>query len=126
MKTGLKEVSPPAYKDCIFQLNPDGTINVVYHGALVFDHLPIPAFGSMGPSSNSTGSRFALVARTAGLNDNIWVDDFELTPVTPPGGVRISTQPVSQTILVNHSMTNTVGLNDTNGVTYQWYRGPTD
>jgi hypothetical protein len=107
----------PIYEDAIVQLNTDGTLNVVYHGALVFDHLPIPGFSFI------SGGRFALAARTGGLNDNIWVDDFELTSVTNSGGsFRITTEPVSQMVLVNHAATFTVGVNDTNGVTYQWLR----
>jgi hypothetical protein len=53
------------------------------------------------------------------------MDDFQLTTVTTPGAVRITTQPISQTILVNHAMTNNVAVNDATGVTYQWYRGAT-
>jgi hypothetical protein len=124
METGLNEDTTPAYKDCIIQLNTDGTLNVVYHGALVFNHLVIPGFASVGPSSNTTGSRFAIAARTGGLNDNIWLDDFELTTATTSGSVRITQSPVNQTILVNHALTNTVALNDPTGVTYQWFRGP--
>lgn len=117
METGLNDDLSPRYQDTIVQLNTDGTLNVVYHGALVFDHLPIPSFTSV------TGGRFAIAARTGGLNANIWVDNFELTSVTTPGAIRITTQPVSQTILVNHAMTSTVEVNDTAGVTYQWFRG---
>lgn len=125
METGLNDDGTPAYKDCIVQLNTDDTLSVVYHGDLVFDHLAIPTFASVGPANNSFASRFALVARTGGLNDNIWLDNFELTTVTTPGTVRIAQPPSNQTILVNHAMTNTVAVNDPTGVTYQWYRGTT-
>ncbi len=101
-------------------MNTDGTLNVVYHGALVFDRLPVPAFSSI------TGGRFAIAARTGGLNDNIWVDNFQLTSVTNSGAIRITTQPVNQTILVNHAVTNTVIVNDAAGVTYQWVRNGTN
>ena len=126
METGLNDDGTPAYKDTIIQVNPDATMSVVYHGAVVFDRLAIPAFGSVGPSTNSFGSRFAIAARTGGLNDNIWIDNFELTTVTtPPVTVRITQQPTNQTILVDHAMTNAVAVNDTTGVTYQWCRGAT-
>lgn len=120
METGLNDDLSPRYQDTIVQLNTDGTLNVVYHGALVFDHLPVPGFTSI------TGGRFAIAARTGGLNANIWVDDFELTSATTPGDIRITTQPVSQTILVNHAVTNTLAVNDTTGVTYQWLRNGTN
>jgi hypothetical protein len=116
METGLNDDLTPRFQDTIIQLNNDATISVVYHGAVVFNRLPIPVFGSI------TGGRFAVAARTGGLNANMWMDNFELTSVTNAGDIRITTQPVSQTILVNHAMTNTVGVNDTTGVSYQWFR----
>jgi hypothetical protein len=117
METGVdpNDGITPLYQDTIVQLNVDGTINVVYHGALVFDHLPIPF-------SSIAGGRFAIAARTGGLNDNIWIDNFELTTVTTSGAIRITTQPTNQTVLVNHAFTNAVIVNDPTGATYQWYR----
>jgi len=119
METGVNpNDGTPLYQDTIVQLNVDGTINVVYHGSLVFDHLPIP-FGSI------TGGRFAIAARTGGLNDNIWLDNFELTTTTNSGTIRITSSSGNQTILVNHAVTNTVAVNDPTGATYQWYRNGT-
>ncbi|HEY5912587.1 MAG TPA: immunoglobulin domain-containing protein, partial [Verrucomicrobiae bacterium] len=109
----------PVYADTIVQLNTDGTLNVVYHGDLVFDHLPIPSFSSI------SGGRFALAARTGGAYDNFWFDNIEITSVTTPGSVRIYGQSGNQTILINHAMTNTVTVVDPAGVAYQWYRGST-
>jgi hypothetical protein len=117
LETGANPDLTPIYGDCIIQMNDDATLNVVFHGALVFDHLPLPTFGSV------SGGRFALAARTGGLNENMWFDNIQITSVTQPGAVRIIGQSGDQTILVNHAMTNTVALNDTAGVTYQWYRG---
>lgn len=117
IETGLNADGTPAWDDTIVQLNSDGTLNVVYRGALVFDRLPIPQFGSI------SGGRFAFAADTGGLNDNFWIDNVEITSVTTPGAVRITAQSTSQTILVNHAMTNSVAVNDATGVTYQWYRG---
>lgn len=120
METGLDPVDgvTPLYRDAIIQLNVDGTLNVVYHGALVFDHVPVP-FGSI------TGGRFAIAARTGSLNDNIWVDNVELTSVTTSGPIRITSNPANQTVLVNHAATNTVAVNDPAGATFQWYRNGT-
>ena len=126
METGANDDGTPAYKDTIIQMNPDGTLSVVYHGAIVFDHLPVPAFSSVGTATNASGSRFAIAALTGGLTDNFWLDNFELSTVTNSGTVRITTQPTSQSILVNHGYTNSVGVNDTTGVTYQWYRNGTN
>jgi hypothetical protein len=119
METGINPAdSTPLYQDTIVQLNVDGTINVVYHGSLVFDHLPIP-FASI------TSGRFAIAARTGSLNDNIWLDNFELTTTTNSGTIRIISNPGNQTILINHAVTNTVAVNDPIGATYQWYRNGT-
>jgi hypothetical protein len=103
--------------DAIVQLNNDGTINVVYRGSLIFDHLVVPGFTSI------SGGSFAIAGRTGGLNENIWVDNVELTTVTSSGAVRIVGQSGNQTVLVNHAATNSITVNDPTGVTYQWYRG---
>src|SRR6266571_3998104 len=115
MESGLNDDGTPAYTDVIIQLNTDGTLNVLYHGALLFDQLPIP-FGSL------SGGSFALAARTGGLNENIWMDNIELTTVTTPGALRITSQPANQSVLVGHAATFSLGLNNTNTVTYQWFR----
>ena len=116
METGVNDDLTPRYQDTIIQLNTDGTLNVVYHGALVFDHLPVPGFTSI------TGGRYAFAARTGGLYDNIWLDDFQLTSDTTAGAIRITSQPVSQTILINHALTNRVEVNDPTSVTFQWFK----
>jgi hypothetical protein len=120
METGYDPADgiTPLYRDVIIQLNVDGTLNVVYHGTLVYDHLPIP-FASI------TGGRFAIAARTGSLNDNIWVDNIELTSITTSGPIRITSNPVNQLILVNHAVTNTVAVNDPVGAAFQWYRNGT-
>ncbi len=119
METGVNPDGTPAFDDTIIQLGTDGTVTVVYRGALVWDRLPIPRFASI------SGGSFALAARTGGLNENQWVDNLELTTTTTPGTVRIYSQSGNQTILVNHAMTNTVTVVDPTGVAYQWYRGTT-
>jgi len=119
METGTNLDATPAFDDTIIQLNTDGTLNVVYRGDLVYDHLLVPGLGA------TIGGRFFIGGRTGGLNDNIWVDNLELTTVTNSGTVRIVAQPASQTILVGHAVTFSVGVNDTNGITYQWLRNGT-
>jgi len=119
METGTNSDGTPAFDDTIIQLNTDGTLNVVYRGDLVFDHLTVPGFGAIA------GGRFAIAARSGGLNENMWVDNIQLTTITNSGALRIVSQPASQSILVNHSDTFSVGVNDTNGVTYQWLRNGT-
>src|SRR6185369_4877310 len=62
------------YGDAIVQLNTDGTLNVVYRGVVVFNNLPLPSFTSI------SGGSFAVVARSGGLNENVSLDNFQLTP----------------------------------------------
>ncbi len=110
----------PGYDDTIVQLDANsGTVNVVYRGALVFNRVPIPSFIS------ASGASCAIGARTGGLNENVWVDNLQLTTATSPGTIYISTPPSSQTILIGHAYTNSVIVNTPTGVTYQWYRGST-
>ena len=75
------ETAADTYGDTIIQLNSDATINVVYRGVLVFDKLPVPGFVSY------SGGRFAIAARTGGLNANISVDNLQITTETTPGAL---------------------------------------
>jgi len=111
------ETAADTYGQTIVQLNTDGTLNVVYRGVLVFDRLPVPNFVSY------SGARFALAARTGGLNANFSLDNLQITEVTGVGGLRIATQPVAQTVLVSRPATFSVVVNDATGTTYQWMRG---
>ena len=110
------ETAPYEYGDTIVQLNTDATINVVYRGVLVFDKLPVPGFVSY------SGGRFALAARTGGLNADISVDNFKLTTETTPGTLRIASQPTPQTVPVGRPASFAVTVNDPVGTTYQWMR----
>jgi len=117
METGTNLDGTPAWDDTIIQLNSDGTLNVVFRGDLVFSNLVLPGFGSMA------GAQYAWAGRTGGSYENIWFDKIELTTVTISGATRITSQPASQMILVNHPVTFQVGVADSTGMTYQWARG---
>jgi hypothetical protein len=76
----------PTYKDTIIQLHTDGTLDVVYNGALVLSHLVVPGFRSIA------AGRFALAANTGsgedwvpGITSHMTVDNFQLTAVIAPG-----------------------------------------
>jgi hypothetical protein len=84
------------YKDTIIQLHTDGTLDVVYNGALVSSHLAVPGFTSIA------GGRFALAANTGsgedfvpGITSHMSVDNFQLTVVTAPGEPRIRAERVT-------------------------------
>jgi hypothetical protein len=107
------------YAPVVIQLANDGTITVAYKGNVLFNHLLIPGFGSIA------GGRFAIVGRTGGLNENIWVDNLQITTDLTPGPLRITTAPSAQTVLVGKTATFNVAVNDTNGVTYQFFKNGT-
>jgi hypothetical protein len=78
------------YRDTIIQLHTDGTLDVVYNGALVSSHLAVPGFTSIA------GGRFALSANTGSaeewipdITSHMSVDNFQLTVVTAPGQPRL-------------------------------------
>ncbi len=103
------------FDEVLIHLDTDGTLDVAYKGVVVFNNLSIPGFTSI-----STG-RFALVARTGGLNDNQWVDNLQIATDLTPGAVRIASQPKPQTVLLGKTATFSVSANITNGTTFQWF-----
>jgi hypothetical protein len=108
-----------SYAPVLIHLDTDGTLDVAFKNRILFDNLTIPGFASV------SGGRFALVARTGGSDENQWVDNLDITTDLTAGNLRISTQPVSQTIQVGKSVTFTSGVNDPTGVTFQWLRNGT-
>jgi hypothetical protein len=104
------------YAPLLIHLDTDGTLDVAYKNRILFDNLVIPGFDSIA------GGRFALVARTGGADENQWVDNLNITTDLTAGNLRITTQPVSQTIQVGKSVTFTSSVNDATGVTFQWLR----
>jgi hypothetical protein len=108
-----------SFGEVLIQLNTDATISVAYKGEVIFNHLPIPAFGSIA------GGRFALTGRTGGLNENQWIDNLEISTILTPGPIRITSAPAAQTILAGKTATFNVSVNDTNGVTYQFFKNGT-
>ncbi|HTG42914.1 MAG TPA: hypothetical protein VK633_00155 [Verrucomicrobiae bacterium] len=108
-----------AFEPVIIRLEPDGTLDVVYGGTVLMSNLSIPGFSSI------SGGQFALVGRTGGANENQWFDNIEITTVLTPGDLRITTQPANRIVAAGGATSFSVSLNDTNGVTYQWFKGGT-
>ncbi|MGV3772460.1 MAG: lectin-like domain-containing protein [Verrucomicrobiales bacterium] len=107
------------YADVLIRLQADGTMDVAYKGVLVHNNVLVPTFSSI------TGGRFALGGRTGGLNANQWIDDLQISTENTAGDLRITIPPVAQTILAGRPVTFELGVNDTAGVTYQWFRNGT-
>ncbi len=61
------------FTNVFIQLNPNGTLNVSYKGQVIYTNLYLPGYAPV------TGGRFAIGARTGGLNENNWFDDLGIT-----------------------------------------------
>ena len=48
-------------------------MNVVYKGQMVYTNLYLEGYAPI------TGGRFAMGARTGGLNENLWIDNLSIT-----------------------------------------------
>jgi hypothetical protein len=60
------------YADCFIRVNSNGTLDVQYHGNVIFNHLPLPGYSSIA------GGVFALGGATGGLNETHWVDNIAI------------------------------------------------
>lgn len=118
-KTALSDITTgDAFANVIVRLTPDGLLDVAWNGKVLLYRAPVPGFGSIA------GGRFGFFGRTGGLNANQWVDNLQLyTYLTAP--LRISQQPVSQTVLVGKPATFGAAVNLPTGATYQWFKNGT-
>jgi len=103
------------FVDLEVNLDPDGTIDVSYDGISVYNNLPIPGFT---PLANA---RFGIYARTGGMNENAWVQNFCVNGFTL-GDVTITQQPADTTAREGEGATFTVGVDGTRPYTFQWYK----
>jgi hypothetical protein len=104
------------YAPVVIHLENDGTVDVAYKGAIIHDNVLVPGFSSIAEG------RFALAARTGGASADQWVDNLRITTVTTAGSLRLTTEPVAQTVLTGKTATFTAAVNDPSGVSFQWYR----
>ncbi len=86
------EAGTPIWADAQIKLDPDGALTVVFDGVTYFDKL-------YTPYEPIVGGRFALGARTGGLNMNVFIDDFNLTTTTGGLQAAIVHQPQSSTFI---------------------------
>jgi hypothetical protein len=108
-----------SFAHVIIHVSNEGTVDVVYKGQIIHDHVFVPGFTSI------TGARYAFAGRTGGASADQFIDNIEITPDTTVGPLRISTQPTAQTVLLGQTATFSAGLNDTSGLTFQWFRNGT-
>jgi hypothetical protein len=111
----------------------DSTSAVVASNAydLVVAGLPNGGPGSMAifttpeytaPANTTTvrAGAFMIDAYSTAGSQSFFVDAFDLESVAPPGSPVITNQPVSVTAGLGGTASITVGVADTNGVSFQW------
>lgn len=109
------------FVDVLVQVNPNGTVTVIYEGNIVFYNVSLPEFTGLA------GASFAFGARTGGLNENQWVDDIAIDTAIYLGPVLITHQPASKVVLNGSPVTLSVTVNDPSRASFQWQRkGPSD
>lgn len=115
-KTSLADITTGfEFADVIVRVTPDGLMDVAWNGKVLLYRAPVPGFGSIA------NGRFGFFARTGGSCANHWVDNLRLyTYLTAP--LRISKQPVDQTVLVNKPATFSLEVNMPTGTTYKWFK----
>jgi hypothetical protein len=70
-----------AFVDVVIKVDEEGYLDLLYNGIQVYQHLAC---------YQPTAGRFALSARTGGLNDNHWFDDLHITTtIAAPTPVQI-------------------------------------
>ncbi len=88
------EIVSDAFTDVSIQLKKNGTLTMSYKGQVVHNDVYLPGYAP------AAGDRFAIGARTGGLNANHWIDDLNITTVravaaapsflTPPAAVTVN------------------------------------
>lgn len=107
------------FTNVVIQLNANGTLNVAYKGQTIFTNLYLPGYEYIA------GGRFAIGARTGGLNQNNWVDDLVINttvagaPVAP--SISAQNQPQSQTVNEGSPVTFSLLADGTPPFSYQWF-----
>lgn len=108
-------VTGDGFAEVIVRLTADGLLDVAFNGKVLLYRTPVPGFGSI------SGGSFGFYARTGGLNANQWVDNLSLyTYLSAP--LRISRDPLAQSVLAGRPATFDVQVNTPEGATYRWLR----
>ena len=104
------------FADLLIDLHPNGTLDVVYKGIVVYTNLFIPGY-------EPKAGRFGLGGRTGGSVETHWVDDINITTVAPITGAPTVVQaPASQTVAERGTVTFSVVPNGAPPFTFIWYR----
>lgn len=97
----------------VVNMEPDGTLDLIYNGVVVFNNFPTPFRGIVNP-------RFVWAARTGGAVENAWIDDICINDFVP-GPVFFTQQPADITVLEGLPATFTAAVDGTFPYTFQWF-----
>jgi len=108
------------FEDVHIQLNPNGSLNMTYKGAVLFTNFFLPGYQGI------SGGRFGFGGRTGGANENQWIDNLQITTSLQPQ-VGISQQPFSQKVLPGHDALFTVQISSPDGAApaFKWLKNGT-
>ena len=105
----------PNFLDTYINMDPDGTLDVMVNGVVIYSNLATPWTGL-------TGARLAFAGRTGGLLEANWIDNLCVNGFSL-GGIAFTREPAD--ILVNENPPQTATLRvDVNGLppySVQWY-----
>jgi hypothetical protein len=106
------------FTNVVIQLNGNGTMNVVFKNTVIYTNLYLTGYTPI------TSGRFAIGARTGGLNENNWIDDLSITTVVAgaPTAPTFITQPQSQTVQEGSPVTFSILPGGTPPFTFQWLK----
>ncbi|HUS09554.1 MAG TPA: Ig-like domain-containing protein, partial [Pyrinomonadaceae bacterium] len=95
-------------------LHPNGLLDVVYKGIVVFTNLVVPGY-------TPTAGQFAFSGRTGGSLETHWIDDLSITTVAPiTGAATITTQPADTSAPERGNVTFSVVPNGAPPISFQW------
>ena len=97
----------------------DGGVSLTWKSAVIFTNIYFERYQAL------SGASFVFGARTGGLNDNQWFDNLSITTFAQPK-VGIFRQPVNLNVLAGHDAVFSVGANNTDNASFQWYKNGTE
>ena len=119
----LLQTAVGSYEEVIIRMTQDvsgtgATLSVAQDGVVIVNGLLIPGFQGMA------NGRFAIGARTGGLNQEHRYDDVCIRTDDYTGPIRITQQPRSATICAGLTTTLSVAVNDPGRTSFRWQQRP--
>jgi hypothetical protein len=111
----IQEITSDAFTDVAIELKRNGTLSLSYKGQQLYNNIFLPGYAP------AAGDRFAIGARTGGLNANQWIDDLGINTVEAvPTAPSFTAPPASVTVAEGASTTFTAGFDGSAPISFQW------